>query len=110
MKITCSTVGEFLENLDAAESVHRATVFYNSTSRPLNEAKTSWEMYYQLSAVLLFSDDTQALLEMGVICGIDRDTADGGKDGSLKGEALHNLAKAHCDQNKLTMLPGILDA
>ena len=108
VKITCSNITDFLENLSAVDNVHRRTVHYDRTSRELSEFSS--EVFLQVSAIIEFADDTQALLEAGVNCGVDRRSADGDLDGSgVQEELMKNIA-GYCEANKLKLLPGILDA
>lgn len=107
MRITCHDIFDFEKNLESADSVHRQTVFYNRSQRHLEGY--SYEITYQLSAVLEFDDETQALLEAGVVCGIDQETADGDMTGTDKMKELHVAIAGYCRAKELKMLPGILD-
>ena len=107
MRITCTDVDGFLTNLESADSVHRNTVFYNRTRRHLEGY--SYEIVYQLTAILEFADDSQALLETGEICGTDQETADGKSDGSERAINLVEKVGKFCIKHNLKMLPGILD-
>ncbi len=113
MKIVCNSIEDFLENLQTADAVHRKTVHYNRTSRPAGtsdrRSATSFELFYQVSAVMEFGDGTQALLEAGVNCGIDRKTADGGDDGTVEQKRLHELICDYCSAHGLKAMPGIID-
>ncbi len=107
MRIKCDTIDGFLKNLDGAD-VHRKTVHYNRSQRDVGEV--SVEIWYQVSAVVRFEeDDGEALVEAGMLCGIDRDADDGGTDGTREQERLHNQVLAYCVLNDLKPMPGILD-
>ncbi len=108
MKITCSSVDGFLENLNVAVSVHRNTVHYDRTDREISDV--SDELFYQVSAIIEFADGTQALLEVGVNCGKDTMTRDGETEGTTNRGEMHNAVEKYCEVHDLKMLPGILDA
>ncbi len=108
MKITCSSVDDFLENLNAAAGVHRNTVHYDRTDREVSDVCD--ELFYQVSAIIEFADDTQALLEVGVNCGIDTMTRDGETEGTTNRGEMHKTLEKYCEAHDLKLLPGILDA
>lgn len=108
MKITCSNVADFLQNLRSADSVYRNIVHFDRTSREISEV--SAELVYQLSTVVEFVGGSHALLAAGMICGVDTLTADGEQEGSKVRCIMHGEVMAYCDEHNLKLLPGILDA
>ena len=111
MRITTGSIDDFVANLSDAD-VFRNVVYYERSSRPLNgktkRDATSFEVYYQTSAVLEFGEG-QALLVCGVNCGVDRLTSDGGTEGTDELNRLHEQLKSYCESKGLRLLPGVLD-
>ena len=111
MKIICNHIEDFIENLRDAE-VFRNVVYHERSDRPLNGKSkldaTSFQIIYQTSAILEF-EDGQALLACGLDCGIDRNTGDGGLDGSSARGAACDMLKRFCEEKGLRLLPGVLD-
>lgn len=113
MKITTTTVDSFLNNIASAESVFNDTVYIERSRRNLNgknmREATSFQVFFQLSAVLIFSGGGQALLVCGVDCGVDRTTADGDMEGTARLKELEEQVIRFCTEHKLNLLPGVLD-
>lgn len=111
MKITTSKIDDFIRNLQDT-GVFRSTVYYENSSRHLNgktkRDATSFEVFYQASAVLEF-EDGQALLVCGIECGIDRTTGDGGLEGSNERQRIHERLSEYCQSVGLKLMPGVLD-
>jgi len=111
MRITTTTIDDFIANLEDA-NVFRNVVYYERSSRPLNgktkRDATSFDVFYQTSAVLDFTDG-QALLVCGVNCGTDRHTSDGELEGTEESNRLHEQLKSCCESKGLRLLPGVLD-
>ncbi len=112
MRITCHSVADFLVVLEG-EKVYQKTIYVNKTKRPLNgntpRDATSFEVVFQASAVIDYSDGGQALVECGEICGIDRESDGGEWDGSEAEASLRDSIQKFCKEQNLTMKPGILD-
>lgn len=115
MKIICYTIEDFLTNLKGGDfRVHRGVVHYNRTSRPMGNCSpkdaTSFEVFYQVSAILQFEDGSDSLLEAGELCGIDRTTGDGGPEGTDRQKTLHATVLEFCLFKDLRPMPGVIDA
>ncbi len=112
MKIMTTELESFLTNLRSAQ-VYRNVVYYERTKHPLNgrtsRDATSWSVYFQLSAVQEFENGGQALLVCGIDCGVDRHSGDGGVDGTRQLEKYKNELERFCEDNRLDLLPGVLD-
>lgn len=111
MRIQCASLDDFLENLKDV-AVHRNVVYVNRTKRFMGNTKTSsnsYEVFFAASAVLVFGDSTEALLEYGETCGVDRGPKDGGPEGTIKQTELYAALSAFCDDRKLMIKPGIID-
>ena len=110
MKIVCSSLDDFLVHLDRGE-VYDSTVYLERSRVPINgtsRSATSYEVYFQAAAILNIGEG-QALLELGLCCGIDRETSDGGKEGSEEQEHRKRRLQKYCTDNRLLLLPGKLD-
>lgn len=117
MKISCRTIEEFLTNMpEEAAGLYRGVVYYNRERRPIRGENysggedTSFEVGYQVSAVLNYVDGNQALLEAGEMCGIDRETADGDSGGTDRMNVLHCMVTDYCKARSMKTMPGIIDA
>ena len=113
MRITTTTVDSFLANVSSAESVFNDVIYTERSRRHLNgktpRDATSFQVLFQLSAVLNFTDGGQALLVCGIDCGVDRTTADGDMEGTARLKELEEQVIAFCTENKLKLLSGVLD-
>jgi hypothetical protein len=108
MRITCTLLSDFLENIQAA-NVYQMIVYVDKTSGFLNDECTSVEVGIRASAVLQYDDGGQALLEVAETCGIDRHTADGGLDGTKMQTEMMNMLYQKCETLGLRVRPGTLD-
>jgi hypothetical protein len=113
MRITTSSVENFLSNVGVADSVFNNVIYTERSRRHLNgktpRDATSFQVFFQLSAVLNFADGGQALLVCGIDCGVDRTTADGDLEGTARLKELEEQVVGFCTENKLRLLPGVLD-
>lgn len=111
MRITTTTVNDFLANLEAGE-VWEKRIYFERSSRPLNgrtkQDATSFEVHLQLSAVVAVGEG-QALLACGTVCGVDRLTGDGGLEGTEELDRLHEKVMGWCGGRGVSLLPGVLD-
>lgn len=113
MRITCQYLEDVLENLETGRP-HRNTVYFDRTSKPNGNGSprtaVSFDVYFQVTAVLEFEDGTQALLVYGEFCGTDRRTSDGGTEGMDRMRELLGQLQDFCGEKGLVLRPGILDA
>ena len=111
MRITTKSIPDFLANLETG-TVWEGRVYYERSSRPMNgrtkHDATSFEVFYQLSAVLGVGDG-QVLVVCGVDCGIDRLTGDGGMEGTEEQKRLHVKVERWCEEKGIKLIPGVLD-
>lgn len=111
MIITCSTITDFLENLDGV-GVYQDTVYINKFWDPINGNKrtaSSFDVSLQASAIIEFGDGCQALVQCGEDCGVDRHTSDGDLEGSKKQQELFQIVTDFCSGHKLVVKPGLID-
>lgn len=113
MQIKCSNLDDFITNLRSAASVYNGVVYVNRTRTPLgvdNPRKaTSFECWFQATAILVFDDGGQALLVCGENCGIDRRTSDASTEGSDGQARLTQVLCEACEERHLRVLPGVID-
>jgi len=112
MRIECHSIEDFLENL-RDQTVFQKTVYINKTARSLTDEpvrkSTSVEVIIQASAVIQYDGgEGDALVECGESCGVDRTTGDGDLEGTNTFVILNGQIETFCDQNGLTIKPGIL--
>lgn len=112
MRIQCDTVEDFITNLTGAVVLSR-TIFVNNAKQSLNDTgsvreATSVEVGIQVSAVIQFDEEGEALVECGETCGIDRLTADGSLAGTERFDFLMRGLQSFCSSNGLSIRPGIL--
>lgn len=116
MRINCYSVSDFLKNVDGQIIFHNTIYEHWKQTRIPNS--NSWEIIYQLSAIVDWMDGSQALVVCGVNCGIDRNTADGGKEGSVERQNLHNSVVDYVKRvnsvlndpaNGIRLMPGVLE-
>ena len=111
MRIKCENLEDFMENIQDA-AVYQGYVYVNRSRMSLNgDARnaTSFEVFFQASAVVNFGDGGQALVESGQSCGVDRLTGDGGAEGSDVGQNLYRQLVEFCEEQGLVVKPGMLD-
>lgn len=108
MKITCESIDDFLRNLDGA-AVWNSAVYAQTRKMASDKTLLSTQVILQASALLETADGGQVLLLAGEDCGRDRDTADGGRDGSSRAEGLLANLRAFCGERGWSVMPGALD-
>jgi len=112
VKTTCYSIDDFLTNLKA-HRVYNRMVYFERHVLPLNgtngQNATSFELSLQLSAVITHREKGQSLLDCREYLGVDRYTLDGGREGSEAFEEAMKTVMKFCTEQKLTLLPGVLD-
>ena len=110
MRVTCQTVKEFIENLGTAESVFRRTVWCSTTKRAEDEDGVKFVMGFQASAVMVFDDGSDALLDVGVGCGMNYEDATQDFSGTELAEKLRVQVSDYVQsRDGWKCLPGIID-
>ena len=108
MIIKTTTVSDFLGNLKDRE-VYNKEVFVDSSVNPVNDDGSVSDVTIHASAVLIYPDGAQALLLCGEYCGRDRETGDGGWEGTEKKAKWVAEISMACKEWGLDLKPGILD-
>ena len=113
MRVTCETITEFLECLDADPNVFQNCIRISTIRKPL-DGKTrfeadKFEVIFQASAVVFADETSQYLLEVGLSCGRDLETADGHKNGSQLALEYKATIKRYAEYKALKVLPGMID-
>jgi len=112
MIIKCNTVEAFLENIKGSD-LFQEIVFIDITSRGMGDnqrSSTSFEIIFQASTIIQYGEGDQALLQMGLLCGIDRHTGDGGLEGTEKAIMCRAQIEEYCAEHDKKVKPGILNA
>jgi len=110
MLIRTQSVRDFLKNLLAeGTAIYRKAVYEERSSVAMNGATnakaTSFEIYYQVSAIVDFDGEAQMLLVCGEYCGIDRLQEGDPKEGDKKFKELQTLLRAG-NEDAFTIFPG----
>jgi len=108
MKIVCQTVQEFIDNVRNNE-IFEATVWASISSNFMDKDDVKALVYFQASAIIVYPEAGQALVELGVECGTDYNDVTNDHGGTKKAETLRQELKDYCDSNGLTMKPGTLN-
>ena len=111
MRVTCSSIEEFLENIQQVDSekVYSKVIFVSLTRRPLDGDKrhaARFQVVLQVSAVINDEEGGQYLLLAGEDCGIDYEDATQEKNGSDAAAALQHQLMSFCDLRGLGIRPG----
>ncbi len=107
MRITCTSLDDFIVNLSDTSVAWNAVYFDRTTAE--SGADYRRNVAYQASAVLQMPGGGEALLQCGEACGHDLLTADGHQDGTDRQARLHEGLKAYCEEHGLRLKPGIID-
>ena len=106
MRVTTQSAKDFIANIEKLLPADEATiVHYERTNKRDGHII---QYFYGASAVVPYLDG-QALLVLGVDCGIDVESADPDTTGSDTQAKLHGDLSRYCENRKLAMLPGALD-
>lgn len=107
MRITTNSLQDFKGNLDG-NTIALGRVFVDRVDRA--ETDHTKVAVLQASAIVELDDNAQALVQLGMECGVDEHgIADAVKDGSERRNLLYADLKRFCEENGLRLLPGILD-
>lgn len=109
MRIMCGSMESFLRNL-ADGQVYRRRVYVQRSRRAVNTDGSVEQIVLQATAVMVHADeDGEALLQLGLDCGLDRHTKHGDMDGSRAYEASEKQLRQFCETCDLQVMPGVLD-
>ena len=111
MRVQCSSVDEFIENLKAEDGVFQDVVRVSTSRVPFDGDKHEaaiFDVTIQMSAVVLVDHESQYLLESGEYCG--RDYVDASKElvGSDKARDLINKLRSFCKERGWSTRPGVI--
>lgn len=113
MRVVCSNLDEFIENLarEPSDKVFRGVVYVSRSRRPVDGNKQNavkFAVVFQASAVINV-DGGQYLLQMGEECGEDYEDATQEFAGSDQAAELKKRLGDWCDATGLVVGPGIVD-
>lgn len=111
MRIEVNSLDDFLENFKSAANVlgrrvyfRRHAVAINGTS---NRNATSFDLYLQLTTVLIFTDESDALLACSHYCGVDRKTADDDGLAKMEYQKAKQQIELFCNAADCSLIPGL---
>ena len=110
MRIKCSTVRSFLDNLKE-QKTYNNTIFVDKYWEPINGTRrdaTVFDIVMHLTCVVVYQDGGEALLDCAVDCGRDREE-DPVLEASVKYDEFFATISAYCDEHGLVVKPGIVD-
>ncbi len=121
MRVVCSTINEFLQEIDhnikksGSSCVHGQTIRGSIIETPLPDSATTnprevvkFEMGLQASVVIDLGSDGQFLLEVGEIAGNDYRDGSNDTNATKAVEAWVNKIQGFCEKHDLRYGPGII--
>lgn len=111
MQISCHTVDEFLENITEDVTLVENTIWSSITKNPIDGNKrnaSQFDVNFQASAVLVFKDGGESLLELGIDCGKDYHDTSQDYAGTEEAEEHKGLIQKFCDGRSMLLRPGIV--
>ncbi len=113
MRITCSSVEDFIEVLNSpSQEVLNNFIHCDTTSRGLDSSDrhraVKVSVVFHASAVVNLPDGGQYLLDYSEDCGIDYNDHTQEKKGTERALQIRKSLKDYADLNGLRLLPGIL--
>lgn len=121
MIVNCSTMREFIEEIDTQIKKHGTDCVYQKTIRlsveeqPLQDNEKQprnsvvrWEVALKVSAVMDLGDGGQYLLQAREICGIDYRDASNELNGSEELEKRKMMIKSFCNHHSIRIGPGVI--
>ncbi len=111
MIIACHTVDEFLENITEDIGLVENTIWSSITKNPVDGNKrtaSQFDVNFQASAVLIFKDGGECLLELGIDCGKDYHDASQDYAGLEEAEEHKSRIQKFCNGRSMLLRPGIV--
>lgn len=119
MKVMCSTVADFLANLDIAlvkgDTILQKAVYVDVSDNPIDGTRwgknpaAKWRRDLQAMAVVQMQDGGEYLLECGVECGTDY-RCEGEYPATERAKIDRGFIEAYCIGKGLTVRPGTIEA
>ena len=111
MRITCTTIDEFLECLDAEEKIFQGVIRVCAGRRPLDPSareQTRFDVIIQASALVEVAD-AEYLLQVGLSCGKDYEDASQSREGSENVAAIRQRITEYAAGRQWRVLPGVIE-
>ena len=110
MKVTCNSIGEFIENLCLEESIYRKTVYVSLKEQPLDLERepVRFDVIIQATTIVETEDGGQYIIEAGESCGTDYRDATNELKGTKKRKQLFEKLCEVCEEQGLSIRPGIV--
>jgi len=112
MRISCHTLDEFFENLEADCKLVDNTIWASITKNSIDgnsKNASQYDVCFQASAVKIFADEGECLLDLGIDCGKDYHDASQDYAGSEEASIQKTKLKYFCDERNVLLRPGIVD-
>jgi len=116
MRITCTSIDGFIQNLKSAKVVFRNTIHYEITKRSRTKesirSSPTVEVFFHVGCIIDVPPDEnspeggQYLLESGEPCGIDYQDSSQEFGGTERANELKDLIAEVCTERNLYLLPG----
>jgi hypothetical protein len=109
--IKCGSIDDFIVNLRQYPTVYNKVVYADITRTGITGSgreMTSFEVFFQASAVVISQDGGEALLQFGQSCGIDRKAQPESIEGSDVAIELKRQLSEYLDHRGFVMLPGVI--
>ena len=111
MRVSCHTIIEFIECLQSIDSVFDDTIRFSTVSKPLGDNKAKavrFEVVVQASTVVQCKE-SEYILEVGQVCGIDYHDASQELEGSEVAKAYKKAVEDVVDRKGWKILPGVIN-
>ena len=111
MRITCNTIEEFLSNIIDDVKLFENTIWVSVSKSPLdgNDRNSArFEVSFQASAVIIFPEGGESLLDLGIDCGKDYHDVSQEFLGSEEASEHKDKLKSFCDGRDLVLRPGVV--
>lgn len=112
MRITVTSIDEFLECLDAETDIYQKTIRVCVGRRSLDvtsKVPIKFEVIFQACALVEVEEGGQYLLQMGLSCGKDFEDQGGERPGSAVALNYRNRMLEYAKKRGWRILPGVIE-
>lgn len=106
MKITCSTIQDFITNLKYAKGLYGDTIYVDINKKKVNEVKSL--VTFQATAIVVVSDSEQYILVAGQDCGFDYQDASKKLEGTERANQYNEHLQDLVCERKWHIRPGVV--
>jgi len=112
MRIAVADVAEFIEALQDVSTIFDNTVRASIFKRPFegqnSRTAAKFEVFFQVSCVVITEKDEEYLIETAEFCGNDYNDATPETDGTKKAEFLKHTLREFATNKGWKLLPGVI--